>query len=205
VQSERYGTRIIENPEKIIEQIRNFTLTSNELSVSFASGGMQFNYDYFFEEKKKVMDKHRRGAHKGIRYISFIDKDNIDAAKKFLDAGVKIKHVRNLPPMSFGISDKQMITTLEKMEGGKVAQSILVSTDVTYIKYFAAIFDELWDKGINAIERIKDIEEGRETDDGLADAKQYLGLVLEEVSKMKNKAEQQKKKQRDSVQTAKNN
>jgi hypothetical protein len=97
--------------------------------------------------------------------------------------------------MSFGISDKQMITTLEKMEGGKVAQSILVSNDVAYIKYFAAIFDELWDKGINARERIKDIEEGRETDDELANAKQYLNLVLEEVSKMKNKAEQQGKEQ----------
>ena len=193
MQAEHYGTRIIENQEKIVEEIMNFTLSSDELSVSFAPGGMQFNYDYFFEIKKKIMDKHKRGEHEGIRYISFIDEDNIDAAKKFLDAGVRIRHVRNLPPMSFGISDKQMITTLEKMEGGKVAQSILVSTDVTYIKYFAAIFDELWNKGINAIERIKDIEEGRETDDELADARRYLSQVLEEVSKMKNKAKQQQK------------
>jgi hypothetical protein len=193
LQAEHYGTRIIEKPEKVIEQIMNFTLTSNELSASFAPGGMQLNYDYFFEIKKKLLNKHRRGEHKGIRYITFIDKDNIDAAKKFLDAGAKIKHVRNLPPMSFGISDKQMITTLEKMEGGKVIQSMLISNDVTYIKYFAAIFNELWDKGINAIERIKDIEEGRETDDELADARQYLSQVLEEVSKMKNKAEQQQK------------
>lgn len=197
MQAEHYGTRIIENQEKIVEEIMNFTLSSDELSVSFAPGGMQFNYDYFFEIKKKIMDKHKRGEHKGIRYISFIDEDNIDAAKKFLDAGVKIRHVKNLPPMSFGISDKQMITTLEKMEGGKVAQSILVSTDVTYIKYFAAIFDELWNKGINAIERIKDIEEGRETDDELADARQYVNQVLHEVSKMKNKAEQQQKEDLD--------
>jgi two-component system, OmpR family, sensor histidine kinase VicK len=49
--------------------------------------------------------------------------------------------------MSFSISDKQMITTLEKIEGGKVAQSILVSNDVMYIKYSGAIFDELWDRG----------------------------------------------------------
>jgi hypothetical protein len=199
LQAERYGTRIIENPKKVIEEITNFTLTSNELSASFASGGMQLNYDYFFEIKKKLLDKYRRGEHKGIRYITFIDKDNVDAVKKFLDAGAKIKHVRNLPPMSFGISDKQMITTLEKMEGGKVIQSMLISNDVMYIKYFAPIFDELWDKGINARERIKDIEEGRETDDELADAKQYLNLVLQEVSNMKNKAEQQEKEQKNSV------
>lgn len=84
-----------------------------------------------------------------------------------------------------------MLTTLEKMEGGKVVQNALASNDVEYIKYFAAIFNELWDSGIDAIERIRDIEQGRETDDELADAKQYLNQVLEEVSKMKNKAEQQ--------------
>jgi uncharacterized protein YfeS len=98
--------------------------------------------------------------------------------------------------MSFSISDKQMIITLEKMEGGKVAQSILVSNDVMYIKYSGAIFDELWDKGINAMERIKDIEERRDTDDELADARQYLSQVLEEVRKMKNKAAHREKKQK---------
>jgi hypothetical protein len=40
-------------------------------------------------------------------------------------------------------------------------------------------------------ERIKDIEEGRDTDDELANARQYLSQVLEEISKMKNKGEQQ--------------
>jgi two-component system, OmpR family, sensor histidine kinase VicK len=191
LQAEHYGTRTIEKSEQIIEEITQWILTSNELSVSVTSGGMQFSYDYFFQTKKKVLDKYRRGEHKGVRFITFIDNDNIDAVKNYLDAGAKIKHVKNLPPMSLGISDKQALTTLEKMEDGKVVQSLLVSNDVSYIKYFAGIFDELWDSGIDATERIKDIEEGRETHDELADAKQYLNLVLEEVNKMKNKAEQQ--------------
>jgi hypothetical protein len=78
--------------------------------------------------------------------------------------------------MSLGISDKEIITTIEKMEEGNVAQnqSLLVSEDEIYIKYFSAIFEELWKNRINAIDRIKDIEEGRETDDELADAKHYL-------------------------------
>ena len=191
MQAENYGTKIIENLEKIIEEITHWILTSSELSVSVTSGGMQFSYDYFFQTKKKVLDKYRRGEHKGVRFITFIDKDNIKAVKNYLDAGAKIRHLRNLPPMSLGISDEQALTTIEKMEDGKVVQSLLVSNDVSYIKYFAAIFDELWDSGIDALERIKDIEGGRETDDELADARQYLNLVLEEVSKMKNKAEQQ--------------
>jgi hypothetical protein len=151
---------------------------------------MQFIYDYFFQTSRKVFDKYRRGEHKGIRFITFIDKDNIDAVKNYLDAGAKIKHVKNLPPMSICVSEKKVLTTLEKMEGGKVVKSTLLSNDAAYIKYFAGTFDELWDKGIDAIERIKDIEEGRQTNDELADARQYLNLVLNEVSSMKNKAEQ---------------
>lgn len=190
MQAEHYGTRTIEEPKQIIEEIAHWILTSNELSVSVTSGGMQFSYDYFFPTKKKVLDKYKRGEHKGVRFITLIDNDNIDAVKKYLDAGARIKHVKNLPPMSLGISDKQALTTLEKMEDGKVVQSLLVSNDVAYIKYFAATFDELWGSGIDAIERIRDIEQGRETDDELADARQYVNQVLQEVNKLKNKAKQ---------------
>jgi two-component system, OmpR family, sensor histidine kinase VicK len=191
LQEEHYGTRIIENPEKIVENIKEWILDSNELSVCLSSGGMQFSYDYFFQTTRRVLDKYRRGEHKGVRFITFIDKDNTDAVKNYLDAGAKIKHVKNLPPMSTCVSEKKALTTLEKMEGGKAVQSTLVSNDVAYVKYFIGIFNELWDKGIDAIERIRDIEEGRETDDELADARQYVNLVLEEVSSMKNKVAKQ--------------
>lgn len=191
MQGEHYGTKVIENPEKIIENIKEWILDSNELYVCLSSGGMQFSYDYFFQTSRKVLDKCRRGEHKGIRFITYIDKDNIDAVKNYLDAGAKIKHVKNLPPMSTCVSEKKALTTLEKMEGGKVVQSTLVSNDIAYVKYFIGIFNELWDKGIDAIERIEDIEEGRETNDELADARQYVNLVLEEVSSMKNKTAKQ--------------
>lgn len=180
---------ITDNPQKIIEEITPWILASNELSVSVTTGGMQFSYDYFFHAKKKVLDKYKKGEHKGVRFITFIDKDNIDPVKSYLDAGAKINHVKNLPPMSFGISDKQMLTTLEKMENGKVVQNLLRSHDPSYIKYFAGVFDELWEKGIDAIDRIRDIEEGRDTDYELADAKQYLDQVIQETDNIRNKAE----------------
>lgn len=180
---------ITDNPQKIIEEITQWILASNEISVSVTTGGMQFSYDYFFQAKKKVLDKYKKGEHKGVRFITFIDKDNIDPVKNYLDAGAKIRHVKNLPPMSFGISDKQMLTTLEKMDNGKAVQNLLRSHDLSYIKYFAGIFDELWNKGIDAINRISDLEGGKETDYELADAKQYLHQVIQEIDNMRNKAE----------------
>ncbi|MFL6348356.1 MAG: hypothetical protein ACJ72X_08695, partial [Nitrososphaeraceae archaeon] len=157
-----YETRIVEDPDQIIEEISRLTANSNELSTCVTSGGMQYNYNYFFKIKKKLLEKQKKGQHKGIRYISRIEKDNIDLAKIFLNYGIQIRHVKNLPPMSFGVSDKEMSATIEKMEGGMKIQSLLISNEPLYVNHFNSLFEELWKNGIDATERIKDIEEGFE-------------------------------------------
>jgi signal transduction histidine kinase len=65
--------------------------------------------------------------------------------------------------MSFGVSDKEMSATIEKMEGGKKIESLLISTEPSYINHYNSIFEELWKNGIDATERIKDIEAGLDT------------------------------------------
>ena len=159
----RHETRIIEDPEQIIKEISRLTANSNELSTCLTSGGMQYSYNYFFKIKEKLLEKQKNGEHKGIRYITNIEKNNLDLAKIFLNSGIQIRHIKNLPPMSFGVSDKEMSATIEKMEGGKKIQSLLISTEPLYIKHFASIFEELWSNGIDALERIKEIEEDIES------------------------------------------
>lgn len=156
-----YETRIIENnPDEIVKQIRLLTENSNKLSTCLTSGGMQYSHNYFFDIKKKLLDKQKKGEHKGIRYISNIDKDNIQLAKEYLQSGIQIRHVKNLPPMSFGVSDKKIAATIEKMEGGKRVESLLIGNEPAYVRHFSSIFEELWNNGIDAADRIRDIEEG---------------------------------------------
>jgi two-component system, OmpR family, sensor histidine kinase VicK len=50
--------------------------------------------------------------------------------------------------MSFGVSDKEIGATIEKLGHGKAVQSLLVSNEPLYIKHFASIFEELWKKGL---------------------------------------------------------
>ena len=159
----RYETRIVEDPDQIIEEISRLTANSNQLVTCLTPGGMQYSYKYFFNIKKKLLEKQREGKHKGIRYITKIEKDNIDLVKTFLNSGIQIKHVKNLPPMSFGVSDKEMSATIEKMEGGKKIQSLLISNEPSYINHYNTIFNELWKNGIDAVNRIKDIEAGLDT------------------------------------------
>ncbi|MFL6407833.1 MAG: hypothetical protein ACJ71F_12265, partial [Nitrososphaeraceae archaeon] len=186
-----YETRIVEDPDQIIEEISRLTANSNELSTCVTSGGMQYNYNYFFKIKKKLLEKQKKGQHKGIRYISRIEKDNIDLAKIFLNYGIQIRHVKNLPPMSFGVSDKEMSATIEKMEGGKKIQSLLISNEPSYINHYNTIFNELWKDGIEAVNRIKDIEAGLDTanieiiqnpKEGIERAWSYLKISRNDVS-----------------------
>jgi two-component system, OmpR family, sensor histidine kinase VicK len=155
-----YKTKVIDNSEEIIQEIGRLASDSNELATCLTAGGILYSHYYFFNIKKKLLDKQRKGEHMGIRYVTSIEKENLETAKLYLDNGIQIKHFRTLPPMSFGVSDKEIAATIEKMEGGRVVGSLLISNEPAYVKHFTAVFEELWKTGIDAIDRIRDIEEG---------------------------------------------
>ena len=159
-----YYTKVIDAPDSIIKEIIRINESSNELSICATAGGMQFTCNYLFEPTKKLIDRSKKGQHKGIRYISNIDSDNVETAKLLLDSGVQLKHNKNLPPLSFGISDKEIGATIEKMEEGKAVQSLLISNEPVYINHFKSIFEELWKNGVDAKSRIHDIEDGLDTE-----------------------------------------
>jgi len=158
-----YETRLIEDAQEIVKEISRLTASSTELYTCLTAGGIQYSYNHFFDIKKKLLDKQKKGEHKGIRYISNIDKHNVNYAKILLDAGIEIRYLKNLPPMSFGVSDKEIAATIEKMEDGENVQSLLLSNEPVYVNHFYHIFEELWKNGIHAKDRIRDIEEGVES------------------------------------------
>ena len=67
-----YDTRIINDSQEIIKEINRLIASSNELYTCLTPGGIQYSYNYFFETKKKLLDKQKKGEHKGIRYITNI-------------------------------------------------------------------------------------------------------------------------------------
>ena len=160
----RYETRLIENPDEVIKEIGRLTASSNKLDTCLTSGGLQYSHNYFFDVKKKLLDKQKRGEHKGIRYITNIDNGNLYISKLYLEHGIQIRHMKNLPPMSFGVSDKEIAVTIEKMEGGRRKQSLLISNEPLYVRHFTSLFQEIWRNGIDARHRIKQVEEGVESD-----------------------------------------
>ena len=58
----------------------------------------------------------KNGEHRGIRLVTNVDKNSIDVIKEFLKLGVQIRHVKNMPPIDFAVSDKDMIANLHEVE-----------------------------------------------------------------------------------------
>ena len=162
-------TRILQNESEMMKEIKRKNNAANKLSICTGFGGMQMSYNYLFDSYKKVVDKYKKkereegeGEEKGygLRWITHIDKDSLNLVKIFLEAGIQIRHIKNMPPLSFGVSENEVAITIDNMIGGKMSQSFLISNEPLYVNHFNSLFEQLWKDGINAEERIEDIEQG---------------------------------------------
>jgi len=163
---EPIGTRLLEDPYEIINHMKKVIGNASKRLICSSTGGMQLIiYNNFFDLYKRILEKSRNGEGEGIRWITTIDKDNINLVKIFLKAGVQVRHLKSLTPMNFGVDDKYFNSTIEKMEGGKMMQRLLTSNEPIYINHYNSVFEELWNNGVDAIQRIRDIEEGADVAD----------------------------------------
>jgi signal transduction histidine kinase len=139
--------------------------TSSQLLIVSSYGGMQLIFNNFLDSYIKLLDKYKRGESKeGIKWICNIQKESIELVKIFLNIGMQIRHVKNLTPMNFALGDREINATIEKMEEGKMVQSLLTSNEPVYIKHFHSIFENLWYSGIDATDRIKELEQDIESE-----------------------------------------
>ena len=156
-----YETKVLTNKEEIVAKIKNFLETSNELLACTGSGGLQLGYGRFLDLGKEILARSRRAEHKGIRLLTGpINRDIIELVKIFLDLGVQIREIKNMPPMNFSVTEKEVHATIEKIEGGEIGHSVLVSNEPVYVNHFHSIFEELWRNGIDAKTKIASIEDG---------------------------------------------
>lgn len=161
-----HRTRVLNNPSQISEQIRHIAENYSGLSIASTFGGMQLIHNTFLDSYKKILGKYKKGEGNGIRWITNIEEECVELVKTFLDLNMQIKHVRNLPPINFAVGKQEVNLTIEKMEGGKMIQSLIASNESSYVTYFYSIFEQLWSEGVDAQDRIRNIAEGRaeETD-----------------------------------------
>ena len=107
-------TQVLEDQDKIYNRFLDTIKKSNERYVCSSIGGMQIIYNNFFNLYKEIIEKQKRGEGDGIKWLTFIDnnKKSIDLVKKFLDAGIQVRHIKNLPSMNFSFNSNSIQATI---------------------------------------------------------------------------------------------
>jgi two-component system, OmpR family, sensor histidine kinase VicK len=186
------STRLLQNQDEIIREIKHLNSKASHLSICTAFGGMQMSYQYFFDTYKTIVDKHKNGeSMKSLRWLTNIDdKESANLVQLFLQSGMQTRHIKNILPLNFGVSDNEVALTIEKMEGGKMSSSFLISNEPLYVNHFNSLFEELWRNGIDATDRIREVEEKVEVEfvDVIADHEKASSILLDLARSVKNEA-----------------
>lgn len=161
-------TKILENQEEIDNYFVKSIEKSTQLYICSSIGGLQRVYNNFFNLYKEIKEGQKRYDEcKGIKWLTFIDdnKNSIERVKTFLNESMQIRHIKNLPSMNFWVDNNNIHATIGGMDKDGPIDKLLVSNEPAYINHFISYFQGLWDnQGIEAKERIKDIEEGMDYD-----------------------------------------
>ena len=157
---EHYQTRFLENPNEVSEEIKRTINTSHEhwSICSTFDGLLMIASNKEFEMQGRLLDGNKTGNK--TKWVGEINNDNIQLVKSYLDLGMKIRHINNMPPMNFAVSSKELYITIDEMKGGEIAKNLLITNERPYIRHYNSIFEDLWNRSIPAEQKIKEIEEG---------------------------------------------
>jgi signal transduction histidine kinase len=152
--------------KEVLTEIKNI-IEKTEIGVSICSliTGLELvnNNKQLLDCFENLILRYKEGKVKyGVRWILNIEnnKEKIDLVKKFLDMGFHIRHIDNLPILSFSVSELQFSSTIEDMKGSQMIHSFLYSSNLLCIQHFQSIFDNLWNSTMDAKERIRQIQRG---------------------------------------------
>ncbi len=189
--------KVLQQYEAILEKEMEVIRGSNVFFVCIRLNSVLLTYNNYFEIYKDIMNKYRNGEHEGIRWVTTVDNNNLYLIKEFLNIGVRIRHVNNMPPIDFAVSDREMITfvggfkTIDNRSKPSAdvdtMQNLLVSNEPAYLDHFISFFEELWNNGIDARDRIKVIEQGLEPEflEVIKDSKKSSQILVDIVGSIK--------------------
>jgi signal transduction histidine kinase len=160
IAQEHHKTRFLENPNEISDEIKKTINTSDDdWSICSTFDGLSMmTSNKEFQMQARLLDGNKKGNY--TRWVGVINKDNIQLVKSYLDLGMKIRHINNMPPLNFAVSSKELYITIDEMKGGQIAKNLLISNEPPYITHYDSIFEDLWNKSVPAEQKIKEIEEG---------------------------------------------
>ncbi len=181
-------TKIVENPEEMLEKIIEFTKKSKRIKSCTVIDGIRLSYNNYYDLYIELLEKYRIGKHEGIQWVTSINSNqDAELVKNYLHDGIEIRHVKDLSPLNFSLSDDKLLSTVDKIKENQMVSSVLVSNDPIYVDHYNTIFENMWKMGINVNERINQIEKGyRSHIEIIPNAEESLKFVNSLTKNVKN-------------------
>jgi signal transduction histidine kinase len=166
-----HGTRLLQKQQEIAQEIQNvMSMSRDDWSIcSTFDGLLMFSNNFMQKEFNNSSYAASVNSNKSsgnliklerTRWIGIIDKDRMHLIKSFLEFGMQIRHIQNMPPMNFAVSSEELYATIDEMKDGEMPSSLLITNEPSYVNHYKFIFEELWKKGVDAVDRIRNIEKG---------------------------------------------
>jgi len=179
-------TRIIETSTQFHNFITSSLKDTIERDWYFQDEILKLIYENYFElfkdnikkmlllNKMEQKNKPKSSLNKkdniiGLRCILKITRQNMELVAKFLDIeGVYIRHTSNPLPINFEVSDTKFILSMRTYN--KIDTSYVLSIqDISIVKYYKSLFEDLWNDGLDAIIKIKDIRSNKNAEEGFTE------------------------------------
>jgi two-component system, OmpR family, sensor histidine kinase VicK len=138
--------------------------------------------------KNAFLDAKNRGVK--LLYITEITKDNLTYCKQLMEMTHELRHIDGIKG-NFYISESGYLAPATLHEKGKPASQIIYSNVNEIIEHQKYVFDSFWDRAIPAAQRIKEIEEGVETEftKVITDGNRVAELIVEFAKSVKREAQ----------------
>jgi signal transduction histidine kinase len=167
-----HSTRLLQKQQEIAQEIKNvMTMSKDNWSICSTFDGLIMFSNNFMQNECNNNSVYSSSVNSNVstsnsiklehaRWIGVIDKERIHLIKFFLELGMQIRHIQNMPPMNFAVSSDELYATIDEMKDGKMPSSLLITNEPSYVNHYKSIFEELWKKGVDAVDRIRNIEKG---------------------------------------------
>ena len=126
-----------------MEKERKILSGSQIFSAVIGAELFKFIRDDQFTLFSNLVDKQRRGTHKGIKLITSIDHSTAPLVSELLAIGLEIKHRPDSDPIEFVVSDSALLDITR----GRARREFLIENDNILVRDYLNKFEQLWMTG----------------------------------------------------------
>ena len=159
-----YETKLItESNDSLIEtELGRIVRDSSEINIYTSIDGLRINKNYLIESITHALANERINAHKRIRILVEINRDNLEIIKELLYLGIQIRHSQDISSIDYTVTNSDLIIAVQRTEKNDPSDSILYSNDPSYLDHFTNVFEEMWKNSKDPERVIKSLEEETE-------------------------------------------